>query len=101
MIGCGYGQIVRQVNKKYLSFGIDYDIDALRVGKQSFDINLVQADAYFLCFADKSFETMMLRESAHHLNMNKMLPELKLVASKEIVIFDPNITVFTVGTQVD
>lgn len=98
-VGCGYGQFVQQANKTTNAFSADHDIKSLLIGKQSFGLDPVLSDSNPLCFPDKSFDTIVLRETAHHFDMAKVLPELERISSKEIVIFDSNITLFfTNGT---
>ena len=90
-VGCGFGQFVKQANNQIRAFGIDHDNNALQTGKKEFNINLVLSDSYSLCFRSKSIDTIVLRETAHHLDMHKALPEFARVATKELVIFEPNL----------
>lgn len=89
-VGCGYGLLIDQVNIRGRAFGVDHDFDAVHTGKQVFNNDLVNSDSYSLCFPNKSVDSIVLRETAHHLDMEKALPELIRVAKKEIIIFEPN-----------
>jgi SAM-dependent methyltransferase len=93
-VGCGFGQFVKQADTQIRAFGIDHDIDALRTGRKVFDIDLALSDSYSLCFRNQSIDTIVLRETAHHLDMHKALPEFARVSTKKLVIFEPNINFF-------
>jgi len=93
-LGCGYGTLVFQAEYEGReAFGLDIEFTPLRMGKEIYPyrlIKLVQGDMGCLPFKDKSFHTVILRESLHHVSWRKILPEILRVCRKEIIIFEPN-----------
>jgi len=91
-IGCGYGTLVGQLrNSGFFAVGIDTDEEGLRMAKMmSDDIQVVVGDAYQLNFVDKFFDTVILLDVTHHLDLDKALEEIKRVCRGRIIIYDPN-----------
>ncbi len=91
-IGCGYGTLVTFLKKRnYDVVGIDKDPQTLKVANRIYgDINVKVADVYELPFSQGEFDTVILQESAHHLDFDRALREIDRVCNKEIIIFDPN-----------
>ena len=93
-LGCGYGSLIeeaRGLGKEVL--GLDIDLLTLKMGKGLYPdlgAQLVQGDMARLPFRDKSFRTVILRESLHHVAWEKVLPEILRVCQREIRIFEPN-----------
>jgi len=97
-VGCGYGYLVWQVERERerggeeLAVGMDLDATVLHLGRTQFGIKAVVGDVYSLSFPNEAFDTVVLRETAHHLDLPAAMPELDRVCRKEIIIFDPNPT---------
>ncbi len=93
-LGCGYGAFVNDaLASKKESFGLDTDENALRSGGKIFpclNLRLIQGDMNFLPFRDKSIDTVVLRESLHHVQWNHVLPEVSRICKKEVIVFEPN-----------
>ncbi|MEW6407096.1 MAG: class I SAM-dependent methyltransferase [Patescibacteria group bacterium] len=93
-VGCGYGVLTKQLaekNKYKLLLGIDSDTLAINIARNLYkDINFKEIDLYALNPLHNKFETIIFRESIHHLNVDKALSFARQICSKEIIIFDPN-----------
>ena len=92
-LGCGYGSFIQEAkNKGKEVVGLDIAFDALKIGKMVYPTlaKLVQGDMGSLPFKDKSFHTVILRESLHHVPWEDILQEILRVCRKEIIIFEPN-----------
>jgi len=93
-LGCGYGTFVEETSKRGKeAFGLDIDFETLGIGKRTYPIlqgRLIQGDIGLLPFKEKSFHTVILRESLHHVGWEKIFPEILRVCEKEIIIFEPN-----------
>jgi SAM-dependent methyltransferase len=93
-LGCGYGTFVEETSKRGKeAFGLDIDFGTLGIGKRTYPIlqgRLIQGDIGLLPFKEKSFQTVILRESLHHVGWEKIFPEILRVCEKEIIIFEPN-----------
>lgn len=93
-LGCGYGTFVEQAGKRGKeAFGLDIDFETLEMGEEihpSLRGRLIQGDMDRLPLKRKSFHTVILRESLHHVNWEKIFPEILGVCQREIIIFEPN-----------
>lgn len=93
-LGCGYGTFVEESRKRgQKTFGLDIDFGTLEIGERTYPIiqgKLIQGDIGHLPFKEKSFHTVILRESLHHVGWEKIFPEILRVCEKEIIIFEPN-----------
>jgi len=93
-LGCGYGTFVHEAfdsGKK--AIGLDIDFETLQEGRNAYpslSSKLVRGDMGCLPFKEKSFHTVILRESFHHVPWEKILPEILRVCKREIIIFEPN-----------
>lgn len=98
-IGCGYGTTTNYANKQgFDCTGIDYDEKAIDFCRKRFpEGKYLTANAEALPFEDNSFDTIILRDSLHHLyceaDFNKVKRELNRVLTGEsrIIFFDPNV----------
>ncbi len=93
-LGCGYGTFVDQARERGKeAFGLDIDLEPLDLGKKihfSLGGRLIQGDMGRLPFKGKSFQTVILRESLHHVRWEGIFPEILRVCRGEIIIFEPN-----------
>ena len=93
-LGCGYGTLLRDAaegGKDVLGFDIDFDMLKMAGNLYpSIATKVVQGDMIHLPFKDKTFHTIVFRESLHHVSWEKMLPEALRVCKKEIIVFEPN-----------
>ena len=93
-LGCGYGTFVQEAESGGKeAVGLDIDFHPLEMGRNLFpsrSAKLVQGDMGCLPFKDKSFHTIILRESLHHVTWERVLPEILRVCKREIIIFEPN-----------
>jgi ubiquinone/menaquinone biosynthesis C-methylase UbiE len=93
-LGCGYGTFVYEaIDAGKKAIGLDIDFETLQKGSSAYpslSFKLVQGDMVRLPFRDKSFHTVILRESLHHVAWEKVLPEILRICKKEIFIFEPN-----------
>lgn len=93
-LGCGYGTFVEQARKRGKeAFGLDIDSETLEIGKKTYPFlqgRLIQGDMDHLPFKRKSFHTVILRESLHHVGWEKIFPEILRVCETEMIIFEPN-----------
>jgi SAM-dependent methyltransferase len=93
-LGCGYGSLIQEAKdfgNKVL--GLDIDFQTMEMGRNLYpdlEADLVQGDMARLPFRDKSFQTVILRESLHHAVWERVLPEILRVCQREILIFEPN-----------
>lgn len=77
-LGCGCGTFVHEASdagKKVI--GLDIDIDTLQKGRNvypSLSSKMIRGDMGRLPFKDKSFHTVILRESLHHVAWEKFYP---------------------------
>lgn len=93
-LGCGYGTLAQEakISGKEV-IGLDIDLKILELGRSCYPSlvdRLVQGDMGSLPFKNKSFHTVILRESLHHVSWEKVLSEVVRVCRKEIIIFEPN-----------
>jgi SAM-dependent methyltransferase len=93
-LGCGYGSLIQEAKKSGRGIlGLDIDLPTLKMGRDLYPdlgAKLVQGDMARLPFRDRSFHTVVLRESLHHVLWEKVLPEILRVCQREILIFEPN-----------
>jgi ubiquinone/menaquinone biosynthesis C-methylase UbiE len=93
-LGCGYGTFAQSVlDAGKEGVGLDLDFRKIETGMSVYPAlraRLVQGDIHCLPFKDRSFPTVVLRESLHHLAWETNLPEILRVCSREILVFEPN-----------
>jgi dolichol-phosphate mannosyltransferase len=94
--GCGFGSLVAHLGEVgYRAVGIDlldFQIDAGRARYPEADLRVVAEDG--LPFADASFDTVVLKESLHHLvaesDVEAGLAEVARVCRRRVVVLEPN-----------
>lgn len=93
-VGCGLGNLTSTLRAHgFDAVGIDFDAEALQISGKRFSSNvLVNGDVYCLPFGDDSFDYAVLRESAHHFDLDRVLKELRRVVRRGLLIFEPNPT---------
>lgn len=96
-IGCGYGLLIEQLKRRHPSkevTGIDLDDESIKIARDNYGLDVRRMSAYDMDFPDGSFDTVVLRETIHHFDSDEKLEtavrEIYRVASKELIIFDPN-----------
>lgn len=98
-LGCGLGTTTNKINSlPYNCIGIDYDADAINYCKREFSQYKYQLEnAEKLSFQDADFDTIILRDSLHHLlheaDFKKVQAEILRVSKPQsrIIFFDPNV----------
>lgn len=99
-IGCGYGKLIsNDPHRSRIAIGLDYELNPLVAGKQLWGERaaaFVQGSTFMLPFADRSFHTVILRESLHHFkehggNVTDALKEIARICSDQLIVFDPNV----------
>ena len=99
-VGSGYGTLINQIKNEKPNIsritGIDNDITYIKMAKKLYNIDILSYSAYQMNFPNDSFDTVILRDSIHHLAENNKLQdamhEIKRVCKKELIVFDPNPT---------
>ena len=96
-VGCGYGNLIDQIRKEKKDvevIGIDIDPQSIKTAKDLYGIDVRQMSACKLEFPDDFFDTVILRETIHHIaaedSFGSALKEIRRVCKKELIIFDPN-----------
>jgi ubiquinone/menaquinone biosynthesis C-methylase UbiE/DNA-directed RNA polymerase subunit N (RpoN/RPB10) len=97
-IGCGFGSLVEHLrNNGIQARGIDMQEFGIRAGKERFpNAQIEHHESGTLPFADKSFDTVVLKDTLHHIygesDIAVALQEIKRVCKKRVIISDPNPT---------
>ena len=91
-IGCGYGALVGRLRSRGLTAcGVDADAASLRAGCDVLGpLPVVSGDAYRLPFFDHAFDTVVFRDSLHHLEPERALAEAERLSRCCVVVFEPN-----------
>jgi len=97
-VGCGFGQLVDSLRKRgFDSVGVDLLPACIEAGKQRFpqsDLRVAKSES--LEFPDKSFDTVVLKDTIHHVyeedDVAAFLADVRRVARKRLIILDPNPT---------
>ncbi len=96
-VGCGYGNLIAQIRKEKKGvevIGIDVDPESIKTAKDLYGIEVRQMSACNLEFPDDFFDTVILRETIHHIaaedSFGSALKEIRRVCKKELIVFDPN-----------
>jgi len=98
-IGCGYGSLVNylRLTGNYEAVGIDTDAESLRIARQLCpNGKYILKNKKELEFPDASYDTVILKESLHHIyresDFNYLFHEIRRVLKEEgrLIIFDPN-----------
>ena len=89
-VGCGLGEYACLKKGRYV--GLDNSFVRVSFAKQQYrNCHFVQGDAVRLPFLNKTFEAVLLANTAHHLSdklFEEVLGEMKRVSSKYIIIDD-------------
>ena len=97
-IGCGFGQLVEHLRKTgYSATGIDMLEHCVVAGQRRFpQADLRVASSEQLEFADSSVDTVILKDTIHHVyeeaDIHEFLTDVKRVCRKRIIVSDPNPT---------
>jgi len=97
-IGCGFGQLVEHLRKTgYSATGIDMLEPCVLAGQRRFpQADLRVASSERLDFADSSVDTVVLKDTIHHVygeaDIHEFLTDVKRVCRKRIIVSDPNPT---------
>ena len=93
-VGCGVGNFTYALRARgYTAVGLDLDHGVLNLSQKRYGAPLlVCGDVYRLPFCDEAFEYAVLRESAHHFTLDRVLAELRRIVRGGLLIFDPNPT---------
>ena len=88
-IGCGVGQSVDHFNKrKNYIIGIDVHIQSIKAAKEHFEnSSFIVASGLCLPFKSKSFDTVILSYSLHHIPLN-ILSQCKEIARKRVIVIE-------------
>jgi SAM-dependent methyltransferase len=96
--GCGFGQLTDYLRKRgFKATGVDLLEECVVAGKARFpeaDIRVAKTEQLEL--PDKSFDTVVLKDTIHHVyeedDVAEFLADVRRVARKRLVIQDPNPT---------
>lgn len=92
-VGAGYGILTKLlIESGFDTVAIDSDLRITQIAKSWFKVNVIPADIHLSPFKDKSFDTVILREIVEHLDFEKAVLELNRIVSKEVIIFQSNLT---------
>jgi SAM-dependent methyltransferase len=95
-VGCGFGHLVENLRQRGLeAVGVDMLGECVTAGRARYPhADLRQSTSPALEFEDKSFDTLILKDTIHHIfgesDIGVFLREAKRVCRRRIVIFDPN-----------
>jgi SAM-dependent methyltransferase len=97
-VGCGFGSLVNHLRLKgFEAVGVDRLNEFIDIGRDRYpaaDLRFVQSAT--LPFPDKSFDTIVLKDTIHHVYAEDDLPaflaDLNRVCRKRIIVMDPNPT---------
>lgn len=92
-VGAGYGLLTRSLKEAgFYVIGIDPCRNAREFARKWYGVDLLPADIHHAPFSEKSFDTAIIREAVEHLDFERTLDELKRIISKEIIIFQTNLS---------
>ncbi|MBA2741621.1 MAG: class I SAM-dependent methyltransferase [Actinobacteria bacterium] len=95
-LGCGFGSLVDHLRRRGFDVvGVDLLDDQVVAGRKRFpDADLRVIAAGTLPFADGRFDTVILKESLHHLaaegDIDVAMAEVTRVARRRVIVFEPN-----------
>jgi ubiquinone/menaquinone biosynthesis C-methylase UbiE len=82
-VGCGAGQTLIASYPDRVSYGLDIDMSALRLGQSLTDkIRFVRGSANTLPYASESFDMIIARVSLNYVNLPAALSEIRRVLRK-------------------
>jgi SAM-dependent methyltransferase len=95
-VGCGFGQLTDYLRRRgFQATGVDLLEPCIVAGRQRFpeaDLRLARSED--LDFPDKSFDTVVLKDTIHHIyeedDVGAFLAQVRRVARRRLVIQDPN-----------
>jgi len=95
-VGCGFGQLTDYLRRRgFQATGVDLLEPCIVAGRQRFpeaDLRLARSED--LDFPDKSFDTVVLKDTIHHIyeedDIGAFLAQVRRVARRRLVIQDPN-----------
>lgn len=92
-VGCGYGAMVGRLRSRGMAaYGIDADPLSLQAGREMLGpLPLIRGDAYQLPFGDRMFDTIIFRDSLHHLDVDQALAEAERLSRGRVIVFEPNL----------
>jgi SAM-dependent methyltransferase len=104
-IGCGFGSLVEHLRlAKFEAVGIDLLPDFVAAGHIRYpaaDLRCVRRGK--LPFADQSFDTLVLKDTIHHIfaedDSDQFLAEVRRVCAHRIIVMDPNPTIILLTTR--
>ena len=95
-VGAGYGLLTKALQARgVVVTGIEPNARARKFAHEWYGVDLLPVDIHATTFADGQFETAVLREVVDHLDIESTLRELKRIVSKEVLIFQTNLTWIT------
>ena len=95
-VGCGFGQLTDYLRRQgHEAVGVDLLAPCVEAGRARFpQADLRVATTETLEFPDKSFDTVVLKDTIHHVyeedDVDAFLADVRRVARKRLVIQDPN-----------
>jgi SAM-dependent methyltransferase len=95
-VGCGFGQLTDYLRRRgHAAVGVDLLEPCIEAGRARFpqaDLRLAKSED--LDFPDKSFDTVVLKDTIHHIyaedDVGAFLADVRRVARRRLVIQDPN-----------
>jgi ubiquinone/menaquinone biosynthesis C-methylase UbiE len=97
-VGCGFGQLTDYLRRRGLrATGVDLLPECVAAGKERFpEADLRVAATEELAFPDKSFDTVVLKDTIHHIyeedDVAAFLADVRRVARRRVIVLDPNPT---------
>lgn len=98
-VGCGFGTLVENLRLAgFDAVGVDMLADCVAEGRKRYPkADLRVATSERLDFADKSFDTVILKDTIHHVlaeaELASFLSDVRRVCRKRLIVMDPNPTV--------
>lgn len=96
--GCGFGSLVDFLRSRGLEArGVDLQADWIEAGRKRFPkADLRVSTLYSFGFPDKSFDTLIMKETLHHvddeIDVHRFMAEVRRVCVGRIIVMDPNPT---------
>lgn len=97
-IGCGFGALVENLRQRgFEAAGVDMLPDCIDVGRKRYpkaDLRLATSET--LPFSDKSFDTIVLKDTIHHIfaeaELTSFLKQARRICRYRLIVMDPNPT---------
>lgn len=87
-VGSGSGYLSYCLKQRgYEPTAIDVAPHSLEFSKEVYGIDIQTQDIYDTEFADKSFDSIVMKEVVYHLDMERALPEVSRLTRSRLVIF--------------